>query len=71
MRLDEQVHRPFAAAVIDEADSILIDEARVPLVIAGGDSGDRGLAYVADQVVRGLRFGRAFHDRHRAATTSR
>ena len=25
------------------------------LVIAGGDSGDRGLAYVADQVVRGLR----------------
>ena len=41
MRLEEQVHRPFAAAVIDEADSILIDEARVPLVIAGGDSGER------------------------------
>ena len=48
------------AAVIDEADSILIDEARVPLVIAGGDSGDRGLAYVADQVVRGLRAGEHF-----------
>ena len=31
----EQVHRPFYAAVIDEADSILIDEARIPLVIAG------------------------------------
>jgi preprotein translocase subunit SecA len=31
-----QVHRPFAATVIDEADSILIDEARIPLVIAGG-----------------------------------
>ena len=54
MRPDEQVHREFHAAVIDEADSILIDEARVPLVIAGGESGDRGLAYVADQVVRGL-----------------
>ncbi len=39
LRLDEQVHRPFAAAVIDEVDSILIDEARIPLVIAGGDSG--------------------------------
>ena len=38
MRPDEQVHRPFHAAVIDEADSILIDEARIPLVIAGGDS---------------------------------
>jgi hypothetical protein len=32
----EQVHRPFASAVIDEADSILIDEARIPLVLAGG-----------------------------------
>src|SRR6185503_6893074 len=54
-RLDEQVHRPFHAAVIDEADSILIDEARVPLVIAAGDTGDRGLALVANDVARGLR----------------
>jgi preprotein translocase subunit SecA len=54
LRLEEQVHRPFTAAVIDEADSILIDEARIPLVIAGGDSDDSALAYVADQVVRNL-----------------
>jgi len=60
MRPGEQVHREFHAAVIDEADSILIDEARVPLVIAGGESGDRGLAYVADQVVRGLCLGEHF-----------
>ncbi|MGA2134424.1 MAG: hypothetical protein ABSH50_19195 [Bryobacteraceae bacterium] len=60
MRPDEQVHRRFHAAVIDEADSILIDEARVPLVIAGGASGDRGAAYVADQIVRGLRVGEHF-----------
>ena len=33
---EELVQRPFAFAVIDEADSILIDEARIPLVIAGG-----------------------------------
>jgi preprotein translocase subunit SecA len=52
LRLDEQVHRPFSTAVIDEVDSILIDEARIPLVIAGGDTGDSALAYVADQVVR-------------------
>ncbi len=31
----ELVQRPFNYAVIDEADSILIDEARIPLVIAG------------------------------------
>ncbi len=29
------VHRPFHSALVDEADSILIDEARVPLVLAG------------------------------------
>ena len=55
LRVEEQVHRPFAAAVIDEADSILIDEARIPLVVAGGDSADTSLAYVADQIVRALR----------------
>jgi preprotein translocase subunit SecA len=60
MRREEQVHREFHAAVIDEADSILIDEARVPLVIAGGETGDRGLALVADQVVRGLDSGRHY-----------
>jgi preprotein translocase subunit SecA len=32
---EEKVHRPFCYAIIDEADSILIDEARTPLVIAG------------------------------------
>ncbi len=30
-----QVQRPFHAVLVDEADSILVDEARIPLVIAG------------------------------------
>jgi preprotein translocase subunit SecA len=38
------VQRPFAFAVIDEADSILIDEARIPLVIAGGVPEESALA---------------------------
>jgi preprotein translocase subunit SecA len=54
LRLDDQVHRPFNAAVIDEVDSILIDEARIPLLIAGGDTSDSSLAFLADQVVRGF-----------------
>ena len=33
-RSNDRVHRNFNFAVIDEADSILIDEARIPLVIA-------------------------------------
>ena len=49
---EEQVHRPFAAAVIDEADSILIDEARIPLVIAGGKEDQEPLAYRVDRVTR-------------------
>lgn len=56
----EQVHRPFAAAVIDEADSILIDEARIPLVIAGGRADDEPLAYRVDRVTRSFRRHRHF-----------
>jgi preprotein translocase subunit SecA len=37
------VQRPFHFGLIDEADSILIDEARIPLVIAGGASPTDGL----------------------------
>lgn len=54
-KADEIVQRPFAFAVIDEADSILIDEARIPLVIAGGVPEDPALAYRVDGVILGLR----------------
>jgi preprotein translocase subunit SecA len=40
--VDDIVHRPLHYAIIDEADSILIDEARIPLVIAG-KSDDKNL----------------------------
>ena len=33
--LDQMVQRPFNYAIIDEVDSILIDEARTPLIISG------------------------------------
>ena len=33
--LEEMVQRPFNYAIIDEVDSILIDEARTPLIISG------------------------------------
>jgi preprotein translocase subunit SecA len=34
-RLEDMVHRPFYYAIVDEVDSILIDEARTPLIISG------------------------------------
>lgn len=49
---NDQVHRPFAAAVIDEADSILIDEARIPLVLAGEQRAEGTLANRVDQLTR-------------------
>ena len=57
LRAADQVQRPFHAVVIDEADSILIDEARIPLVIAGAGQSDSGLAFVANDVARRLRPG--------------
>ena len=33
--LDDMVQRPFGYAIVDEVDSILIDEARTPLIISG------------------------------------
>jgi preprotein translocase subunit SecA len=35
MRAEEMVQRPFNFAIVDEVDSILIDEARTPLIISG------------------------------------
>jgi preprotein translocase subunit SecA len=52
LRPQDQVHRPFAVALVDEADSILIDEARIPLVIAGDYDESQSLAYHVDGVVR-------------------
>src|SRR3954451_4271938 len=56
----DQVHRPFHLALVDEADSILIDEARIPLVIAGHldePAADlRRLADIARRLETGLDF---------------
>lgn len=57
---EDLVHRPFHLAIVDEADSILIDEARVPLVIAGTvgkpKAGSGSLADVAKGLKPGVDF---------------
>jgi len=58
--LDQQVQRLFAAAIIDEADSILIDEARIPLIIAGGQNQDDRWPAIADSLVRQMHAGADF-----------
>jgi hypothetical protein len=50
---DELVQRTFNYALVDEADSILIDEARIPLVIAGKKRGQTVRSTRADGPYRG------------------
>jgi preprotein translocase subunit SecA len=57
LRPDELVQRGHAMALVDEADFILIDEARIPLVIAGAAGEGAADARRADEVARGLRPG--------------
>ena len=51
------VHRPLHFALVDEADSLLVDEARVPLVIAGRVEGERSSVRRLAEVVTGLEAG--------------
>ena len=51
----QQVQRGHAYAIVDEVDSILIDEARTPLIISGRVSDAAKLYYQFASVVRGLK----------------
>ena len=50
----EQVQRPFHYAIVDEADSLLVDEARIPLVLAGSVERESSHAPVLAELVTGL-----------------
>jgi len=52
---DERVQRPFYFAVVDEVDSILIDEARTPLIISGPAEESTDLYHQLDRLVRQLK----------------
>ncbi|MDR2899828.1 MAG: preprotein translocase subunit SecA, partial [Clostridiales bacterium] len=52
------VQRDLNYAIIDEVDSILIDEARTPLIISGSSGKSTQLYKVADGFVKGLKKGR-------------
>jgi preprotein translocase subunit SecA len=50
-RLEDMVQRPFHYAIVDEVDSILIDEARTPLIISGPSDEATDLYLKVDAVV--------------------
>lgn len=49
---NEQVQRPYHFAIIDEIDSVLIDEAKTPLIIAGKKSSSSDLHYLCAKVIK-------------------
>ncbi len=53
-RLEDMVQRDFAYAIVDEVDSILIDEARTPLIISGPAEDSSELYRSVDAVVKEL-----------------
>src|SRR5438105_485016 len=56
-RLEDMVHRPFQYAIVDEVDSILIDEARTPLIISGPTEDNSELYMRADKLIPALEGG--------------
>ncbi|TNF25632.1 MAG: preprotein translocase subunit SecA [Deltaproteobacteria bacterium] len=49
--LEDYVQRDHNYCIVDEVDSILIDEARTPLLISGPSEGDTGLYSVANAII--------------------
>ncbi|MDP4091961.1 MAG: accessory Sec system translocase SecA2 [Bacillota bacterium] len=52
--------KPYNFAIVDEADSIMIDEARVPLVIAGKMDEDQNTPQLMADIVKGMTFGQDY-----------
>jgi preprotein translocase subunit SecA len=53
--LEDYVQRPHHFAIVDEVDSILIDEARTPLIISGASEESTDTYYVVDRVIPRLK----------------
>ena len=54
VKAEDRVQRPLNYCIVDEVDSILIDEARTPLIISGGQANSSNLYVEADRVAKKL-----------------
>ncbi len=55
IHLEDMVQRELNYAIVDEVDSILIDEARTPLIISGQGEKSTEMYFVVDRFVRSLK----------------
>ena len=67
---EQMVQRELNFAIVDEVDSILIDEARTPLIISGVGEKSTHLYYVADNFVKTLKRGVDTKDESKAEMLS-
>ena len=55
VKKEDRVQRPLNFAIIDEVDSVLIDEARTPLIISGGEMKSANMYIEADRFAKSLK----------------
>ena len=60
VRKEDRVQRKLNFAIIDEVDSVLIDEARTPLIISGGEMANANLYIQADRYAKSLKAEKDF-----------
>jgi len=69
-RLSDLVQREHHYAIVDEVDSILVDEARTPLIISGPTDESTALYYKVDTLVRRFQKDRHFKVDEKTRTVS-
>lgn len=62
LRKEDRVQRELHYAIVDEVDSILVDEARTPLIISGPAEESTSLYYQVDKIVPRLEKNKDFAD---------
>jgi preprotein translocase subunit SecA len=62
--LDRMVQRDHVYTIVDEVDSILVDEARTPLIISGPSEVSVDLYYKVDAIIPKLKKGEETEDKH-------
>lgn len=60
IRKEDRVQRKLNFAIIDEVDSVLIDEARTPLIISGGEMRSANLYIDADRFAKSIKEGKDY-----------
>src|SRR6266496_494766 len=68
--LESMVQRGHVYAIVDEVDSILIDEARTPLIISGPSEENTDIYYQCNRVIPSLKQGKEEKDKYGNKTTT-